>query len=450
MRSHFTGSAGRLSVAAMQKVTALLAASLGVLTVACETGLPVAVVDAWSGDGTIVDGGSRDTGTPDGAPSDTGTSDVGPIDTGLLDTGLLDTGPSDAGLLDAGPSDAWSSDAWSLPPCEPAADDYTPRDAMSSTDTWPACISDDDTFHPIGASIGSIARVESFERIFAPSFGAPPVPGLLVWEGRDPSAMDFLDARTEYQIANGLDSRVSRRTDEHYPPPATGSCTMTDVALANPDYCVGPVQLQPAILASLNAGITGDTTEPARVYAARIEALLVWFLYVSPYKESLTCTTTPTDCDSAWAYYTGGVHRSGGLGLARLVDAEDAETHDRIWDGLLAVRCWRDLDPAAIATDIALRDRAREQADRAFQHGVILLVERHLDAITTTTGSDQLAHFAWLAALARVTGFDRMVRAADASLADDLAAQLADATATPAAVDVAHLVSRLRLAFPCP
>lgn len=394
----------------------------------CESAIPQAT-----------DVGARDAASVDAAGSDAGRMDGGPLDGGLLDASPIDASPIDAGSPDAGP-----------PPCVAADDDYTPRASMSATDTWPACISDDDVYHPIGTTIGSIARVESFERIFAPSFG----PGWLAWDGRDPSSTAFLDARTDYQVMNGLDSRVSFRTDEHFPRPAAGNCTMTDVVTANPDYCVGPSQLAPAILANLNAGITGDPAEPARVYAARIEALLVWFLYVSTYKESLTCTTTPNDCDSSWAYYGGGEDRSGGLGLARLIRAQDLATHDRVLDGILAVRCWRDLDPAVPATDLDLRERARAQLDRALQRGVALLFVQHLEALSATSGADrvadQLAHFAWLVALARVTGFQRMVRAADPLLADDLAAQLAAPSATAAGVDTLDLVLRLERAFPCP
>src|SRR5688572_24007997 len=72
------------------------------------------------------------------------------------------------------------------PGCVPLADDYTPREQGSATDSWPACISDDNGYHPFGASISSNARTGAFEEIAALlHFG----------EGIAPTAQEFLDAR---------------------------------------------------------------------------------------------------------------------------------------------------------------------------------------------------------------------------------------------------------------
>ena len=45
--------------------------------------------------------------------------------------------------------------------CTPLPTDYSP----GAIDMWPACISDDDMYHPIGASISTIARVMAHEEI---------------------------------------------------------------------------------------------------------------------------------------------------------------------------------------------------------------------------------------------------------------------------------------------
>ena len=99
-----------------------------------------------------------------------------------------------------------------------------------------------------------------------------------------------------------------------------------------PDYCVGPARIQPVILGALQQGAMG-VGDPL-VNAARVEAGLLWFFYVSQYKESYTCTTKAKDCDSAYAYYTGGEPARGGIGLAGRVAEADPAAHDRAWDGL--------------------------------------------------------------------------------------------------------------------
>jgi hypothetical protein len=366
---------------------------------------------------------------------------------------------TDAAHVDGGvvPTDAGGSADTGLGACEIEGSDYTPRIAMSSTDTWPACISDDATYHPISPDISTLARVQAFEQMFAPMYDVEaPVPGLLAWEIRVPTSDDFLNARTAYQVSEGLDSRVVRRPDVHYdrpptdPGPAVASCTDDAVVMAYPDYCAGPSQLRPVILDAFNAGITSDPTDPMVVYAARIEAGIEWFLYLSSTKEALSCTDVSVDCDSSVGYYNGSIARDLSFGLARQIAAIEPQTHDRIFDGNLAIRCWRFLDPAATATMAELRDRARAQQDHALQRGMVLLVIRHLDALTTTTGDIQIAHLAWLHTLATFRGFDRMIRERSAPLADAIATQLAPDTATVAGVAVDDLTSMLDAAFPCP
>ncbi|MBN1769741.1 MAG: hypothetical protein JXB32_00660, partial [Deltaproteobacteria bacterium] len=118
---------------------------------------------------------------PAGSPDD-GTSDV-PAEAEAEGTAEAD------GLPDV------VEDAPDVPsPCEPLPDDYTPRESGSSTDTWPACISDDNAYHPIEATIGTIARIASFEQIAD-----------LLWRSVDaPTPADFTAARVIYVEANGL------------------------------------------------------------------------------------------------------------------------------------------------------------------------------------------------------------------------------------------------------
>jgi hypothetical protein len=312
--------------------------------------------------------------------------------------------------------------------CTALGTDYTP--AASANDTWAACISDDNTYHPFDVNISSIARVGAFVSISTLlSFGTETAP----------TVQSFTDARLAYQTDQGLESRVSRREDEHYAAAFLACNTMTPTELAQyPDRCVGPVKIQPILNAAFAEGMTG--TSPA-LNAARIEAALLWFLYVSVYKECTTCTKTVADCDSGYAYYTGGEPRSGGLGLSNYVKVRSPQAHDRIWDGLLAIRCWRDLDnPTGTATDLTLRDRARAELDTALLRGVALIVRQRAQKATCP------AMWEFVRILGPVLNREAAVR--DATKAQVLATEFAKANG--ADVDIPALTTALDAVFPCP
>ncbi len=277
--------------------------------------------------------------------------------------------------------------------CEPRPTDYIP----GADDMWDACISDDGTYHPVQDTISSLARVAAYEEIAA----------LLFDPTRDPSAAEFTQARMIYQRSEGIDSRVARRYDPHFSVPDGTDCTADGVPDTYPDYCVGPAKLQPTILNAFAEGMTAGAGEPTRLAAARIDAALLWFFYVSAYKESLTCTTKAKDCDSSYAYYTGcapgeSCNPGGGIGLARRVREVDAEAHAAAWNGALAVRCWRDLDDADTATMLDLRDRARNQYDQAILDGVAALVRDALTKMCATDGLERAYHFEFFRTLAPV------------------------------------------------
>ncbi len=313
--------------------------------------------------------------------------------------------------------------------CSPAADDYQPR---TGVDTWPPCISDDDAYHPLGASISTIARVEAFETL-----------ATLLWrDAPRPTGQAFLAARILFEEEQGLGSRVARRYDPHYPAPATGSCEDAGVPAAHPAYCVGPATIQPILNEAFAQGIQGR----ARVVnAARIHAALEWFLYVSVVKEATSCAATPADCDSHWAYYAGGGARDDPLGLGAQIRALAPETHQRIYDGLLAVRCWRNLDHEdGVAEDLALRDRAIAQLDRALLRGMALLVRQRFAELGCAEGHYREAALEGLRIL--VPLLDRAARARDPAAADFLRAEVQKAAET---MDAAGAISRLDALFPC-
>jgi hypothetical protein len=319
--------------------------------------------------------------------------------------------------------------------CTPLPTDYRPRENHSSADTWPACISDDNTYHPLGTTISTVARVDAWEQVAD-----------LLWEdGRVPTADDFLAARVLYAQDQGLDSRVQRRQDIHYPPLPDGQrCSDPGVPEANPDRCVGPAKLLPILNDAFQKGTTGQDTV---VQAARVEAALLWFLYASSLSEAWSCASAPQDCDSAWAYYSGGAPRETPRGLSGGVAEQGAETHNRAYDALLAVRCWRNLDnEAGAAQDTSRQGLAMGQLDRALVRGVALVLRHRFSVLACSTGEAREAALAFIKTLGPF--LDRAARAVDASLADRLAAQVAAATASQ--VEPAVAQQALDALFPCP
>lgn len=325
-----------------------------------------------------------------------------------------------------------------LSSCQPAATDYRPREPQvndAATDAWPACISDDNTYHRIEENISTVARVAAFEEI-----------AQLLWRGgKVPTKENFVAAFDNYTQPEGLASRVQRREDHHYPAaPGGARCRDAGVPETAPDRCVGPAKLLPILNDAFTRGGQG---EAPRVHAARIEAALLWFLYISTYSEINTCTTTPKDCDSAWAYYSGGTERCAPKGLAAYVQSVAPQTHERAYDAMLAVRCWRNLDnETGAATNTALRDQALAQYDRAGLRGVALVLRERLGKLSQSSGEEQQGHLAFIQTLAPF--LDREARARNAAQADALKAQTSKTNA--AEVDPAVASSALESLFSCP
>jgi hypothetical protein len=136
-----------------------------------------------------------------------------------------------------------------------------------------------------------------------------------------------------------------------------------------------------------------------------------------------------------------------GKGMARYVRALDVETHHRVWDGILAVRCWRDLDnPTGVATDLEMRDRAASQMDRAGLRGVALIVRDRAADLATLTGDDLTVAWAFLQVLGPVLDRDASLR--DSTLAAQLRGELS--LANPASVDPDVIINALDQLYPCP
>jgi hypothetical protein len=350
-----------------------------------------------------------------------------PVPTGPVgDGGSGGSGGGGAALCDADEGIADVSGA----ACMALADDYRPRDNASADDAWPACISDAGEYVPFDMNISSLARVAAFEQIGE----------LLGFGGKKvPTAQDFLDARVVYAQEQGIESRVVRREDEHYPPAPAACRDMTpEVQAMYPDRCVGPVKIRPILNAAFEAGVQGE--DPV-ANAARIEGALLWFFYISIHKEATTAAEKAVDVDSMWAKYTGGEPRESAFGLSRYIKPRSQEAHDRIWDGLLAVRCWRDLDnPTGVAMDLATRDRARAQLDRALLRGMALIVRQRVETLPCAP--------AWESVKILGEVLDREATERDAEQAAALREELAKSR--PEDVDKARVTAALDAIFPCP
>jgi hypothetical protein len=335
--------------------------------------------------------------------------------------------------------------------CTPLASDYTPSDPDS--DTYPACISDAGLYELVSDPPSSIARVEAYDEI-----------ARLLWEDGAPTVEDFTTARTTYELEEGLGSRVDRREDLHYPeiPMADWDpgvdedkqCSVDANVAKYPERCTGPAQLRPMINEAFIAGMSGEGD--LNVHAARIEAALVWFSYISVYKEAYTCTHTPKDCDSSWAYYTGGAQADGALiGFAELVNRYSPNAHQRIFDGILAVRCFRDLysiDDYPSYDELPadgqmMFDAAWEQLDDALARGFAVVFRQHLLAQDDEQCAEATAaNWEFVQVIGPV--IDREIRERDANAADELLEIYA--VAEPATEDIERAAELVDQAIGCP
>lgn len=358
-----------------------------------------------------------------------------------------DTGTGDTGSMCVADGDALDVPAPSPTSCEAEATDYAP----GQEDAWPACVTDDREYHLVADTPSSIARVLAYIEIV----------DIL---SDNPSPDDFTAARTIYGQDEGLESRVLRREDLRYPAipesdwdpgvDADKQCTVLANIEKYPERCVGPAQIAPILDEAFAAGQSGEG-DPV-VHAARIEAALLWFLYVSVYKEANTCLTSAAkDCDSAWAYYTAGANREGGEGLAAEIRRLSPLANDSIWDGILAFRCIRDLYPEAdypTLEDVPAEGQdlladAQTQLVTALDYGWVQIVRERLQAQPALCGAEAEANWASL----QIAGPQLALAGeeADADAWAELAA-LWERETPPDASELERAIMQLDALFSCP
>jgi len=332
--------------------------------------------------------------------------------------------------------------------CTPSAGDYQPG-THANDDSWPACVTDDGAYHLIDTTPSSIARVEGYEGVME------------ALSADSPSADDFTAARTIYAIEEGLESRLVRREDLHYDPVPEADwdpgvdpdkqCTVEANVMRYAERCAGPARIAPIINEAFAAGQTEEGI--AAIHKARIQAAMLWFLHISVYKEANTCLGKAKDCDSAWAYYTGGFDRSGGIGISGEIAALSEYAHNRIWDGIAARRCWRELYPLETyptfddvdAEGQTLYEDADAQLDDALWYGWARIVRDRLEHQGNSCGDANAANWEFL----RIAGphlseeAERLDPSANAALAALWAAD------EPSAEDLQTAVATIDEIFGC-
>lgn len=336
--------------------------------------------------------------------------------------------------------------------CVQRPTDYRPLDADG--DMWAPCVTDDGDYVLAGTDApGSLGRVAGYEQIAD-----------LLWRpNAAPAPEDFTAARTVYDADENLGSRIARREDLHYPEipapdrdPAVDSdkqCTVTGNPQKFPERCAGPALMAPIVESAFAAGQRGEGVP--EVHAARIQATLLWFFYLSIYKEAYTCATVAAkDCDSMWAKYTGGQPRDAATGYAGEVKPRSEVTHQHTYDALLGMRCWRDLYPAdeyPTLEDLPPDGRARfEQAwetlDDALHRTWAVILRDRLEHLGEACSVQAAADWAFIQVAAAV--IDREL--ADRSPTDAAALRAAVGAAEPTAEDVEAAAVALDAAIACP
>lgn len=329
--------------------------------------------------------------------------------------------------------------------CTPDANDYQPTVNGSADDMWPECDNDDGAYHPLEQP-SSAARTEAFEMIRTIFAGGTTV-------------ADFTAAREQYSLAEGIESRTVRREDVHYPnipedeqDPTVDfdkQCTIEANVMNYPDRCAGPAKIAPAINQAFADGLM-EVGDPA-VNAAKIDAAIEWFMYLSVIKEA-TFSCPPADyagdCDAAWGYYNGANDRGSPLGYGADVAAISSQTGERVFDGLAAMRCWRNAYPADMDGDTSdpLYTAGFAQLDRANNHAAAIVLRDRISQQPGTCGSEADANWAWVQTFGQA--LLKPARDTDAAQASTLEALLANDA--PTAADLEAGVAALDALFPCP
>jgi hypothetical protein len=283
---------------------------------------------------------------------------AGEMNAGEMNAGAMNAGAMNAGAMNAGAMNAGES----MIECNSPETDYP-------SESWEMCISDAGRYELAGANIpSSAARVAAYEAIAD-----------LLWRNDNMRSEDFIQAELIYGEEGGVGSRVTRRYDAHLPKPDGADCALEEAKITWPKYCVGPSMIEPMILDAFAEGNTGVNMANN---AAKVKAGLLWFFYVSTYKEAYTCAGKAADCDSHWAYCNGAKQLDEApFALGAEILSASEEAYDHLFNAHLAIRCWRDLDNAEVAENTSLHQQVLDQLDRALDYGYALMIRSYFSTV---------------------------------------------------------------------
>ena len=74
----------------------------------------------------------------------------------------------------------------------------------------------------------------------------------------------------------------------------------------------------------------------------------------------------------------------------------EQETHSRIFDGLLAIRCWRENDTEDPAVDPERHFQAATQLDRGLDRGLVVILQERLKVWSAAEGQAKAKAWAFL------------------------------------------------------
>lgn len=376
----------------------------------------------------------------DTATTNADTSDSDSADTSASDSGSesADTGDCEPATVDVDPPNEGA--------CAALATDFVP----GADDDYPACGADDGTWHVILEDPpGSAARVDAYEAMMTSLRG-----------GTTPGPDEFLAAIMQYSLEEGLESRISRREELHFPEIADADqdpgvdfdkqCTVEGNVEKYPDRCVGPGKIQPIINEAFAAGMAGEGD--GNVHAARIDAAVLWFLWVSTYKESSSCVRLPEDCDAHHGYYDGNNPVESPKGLGEEINAISPMAHEMVFNGMLAIDCWRELNSEPILWEDYSADgqtmflNAHEQLDNALFYAWARLVRDRLESHPMACGSESDASWAFIQVAGPVLDQEAGIR--DSGMAGTLSTLWGNDA--PTVEDIEAGIVAIDAIFPCP
>lgn len=349
-----------------------------------------------------------------------------------------------------------NEDFGTLNACMKQEKDYTQNPNTRDMTLWGVSCSADTSSNFSSVSSESpadvIAQMDALERIRT------------VLENASVSKQRFIEAENEYKEPNGIQTALARVADYHdtqYPLGKADTCLIKPITNECASVCVGTTQIEPIIQEAFAQAKSGNNLY---VQAARLDAALLWFNYVSIYASMYLGRENPQGIDSARAYYAGGQTPSGaGIGISKyfkqlkpLTLSQGQTTDEKVWDGLRALRCWReklgDSTPVVNPIDDSENDTrwkaARDQTDRALLAGIAAIVQMRLtNLINEKEAEVKSAHWAFVQTLGRF-----LLRAAENAAPDTDGATLLEnelMKTDAAQVNASEILTAFQNEFPC-